>query len=72
VVLVGGLTDGLLFCSYCQPLARRLEHHGWALVQPLLTSSHQGWGLASLDQDADELNLLARHLKANFESQVRA
>ena len=30
----------------------------------------QGWGLASLDQDAAELNLLARHLKASYGSQV--
>lgn len=70
VVLVGGLTDGLLFASYCQPLAQKLAAGSWSLVQPLLTSSHQGWGLASLDQDAAELHLLARHLKRHFHSEV--
>lgn len=40
VVLVGGLTDGLLFAPYCQALARRLAEASWSLVQPLLSSSH--------------------------------
>ena len=68
---MGGLTDGLLFAPYCQPLAQQLVQQGWSLVQPLLTSSHQGWGLASLDQDAQELNSLARHLKSSYGSQAR-
>lgn len=70
MVLIGGLTDGLLFASYSKPLAQRLAESSWGLVQALLTSSHQGWGLASLDQDAEELNHLARHLKSNYGSQV--
>jgi pimeloyl-ACP methyl ester carboxylesterase len=39
------------------------------LVQPLLTSSHQGWGTGSLDRDADELLLLARCLRAEHASE---
>lgn len=31
---------------------------GWALVQPLLSSSLHGWGMASLDSDAVEIGLL--------------
>ena len=71
VVLVGGLTDGLLFAPYVRPLAARLEERRWSLVQALLSSSHTGYGCASLDQDAEELHLLARHLKAEYGSQVR-
>jgi hypothetical protein len=70
-VLVGGLTDGLLFAGYCRPLAARLNGAGWSLVQALLSSSHTGYGLSSLDQDAEELHLLAKHLKAESGSQVR-
>ncbi|KAL6771990.1 hypothetical protein ACKKBG_A28550 [Auxenochlorella protothecoides x Auxenochlorella symbiontica] len=61
-ILVGGLSDGMLFTAYCTPLARRLNAAGWACVQPLLSSSLSGWGLASLDQDAAELHLLAAAL----------
>ena len=39
-------------------------------MQPLLSSSYQGWGIASLDQDADELLLLLQHLKSARGSQV--
>lgn len=70
VVLIGGLTDGLLFAKYAQPLATRLEAQQWSLVQALLSSSHNSYGLSSLDQDADELHALAQHLKAEYGSQV--
>eukprot|EP00878_Enallax_costatus_P007375 GHUV01007724.1.p1 GENE.GHUV01007724.1~~GHUV01007724.1.p1 ORF type:complete len:336 (+),score=52.69 GHUV01007724.1:260-1267(+) len=63
IVLVGGLTDGLLFAPYCQQLADTLTD--WTLVQAQLTSSYQGWGLASLDQDAAELKLLSDCLAAD-------
>ena len=41
------------------------------LVQPLLSSSLSGWGIGSLDNDADELSLLARHLGEDLGSEVR-
>lgn len=69
-VLVGGLTDGLLAVPYAAPLAARLHAAGVSLVQTLLSSSHTGYGLASLDQDAEELHLLAAHLKDAHGSQV--
>ncbi|PRW56053.1 UPF0613 -like [Chlorella sorokiniana] len=69
VVLVGGLTDGLLFAPYVRPLAARLEERRWSLVQVLLSSSHTGYGCASLDQDAEELHRLACHLRAEYGSQ---
>lgn len=69
VVLVGGLTDGLM-SQYVVPLAARLEAQQWSLVQALLSSSHAGYGLASLDQDADELHALACHLKVEYGSQA--
>lgn len=69
VVLVGGLTDGLLFAPYCRPLAAKLEAAQWSLVQTLLSSSHTGYGTASLDQDARELHQLACHLAAEYGSQ---
>lgn len=41
VVLVGGLTDGLLFAPYCGLLSERLAAEGWGLVQAQLSSSYQ-------------------------------
>ena len=69
VVAVGGLTDGLLFSKWIPLLADRLADNGACLVQTLLTSSHQGWGLGSLKRDADELLLLAQCLAADHDSQ---
>jgi len=68
VVIIGGLTDGLLFAKYVPILAKRLETLGASLVQPLLTSSHQGWGMGSLQRDADELLDLLRYLKTEYAS----
>lgn len=36
-----------------------------------LTSSGAGWGAGSLDEDAEELNLLARYLRQHFGSTAR-
>ncbi|KAJ9521308.1 hypothetical protein QJQ45_001166 [Haematococcus lacustris] len=62
LVLLGGLTDGLMFASYVPPLAAGLAVKGWSLVQAQLSSSYQGFGCSCLDQDAEELRLLLHHL----------
>lgn len=41
LVLLGGLTDGMLFAPYAAQLAAEAERHGWGLVQAQLTSSYQ-------------------------------
>lgn len=41
-----------------------------SLVQPLLSSSLSGWGIGSLDEDADELSLLANHMVDTRDSEV--
>ena len=65
-IFVGGLTDGLFACSYVEPLSRRLGEGGVSLVQTLLSSSHQGYGTSSLNQDAEELTALAQFLASQF------
>lgn len=39
-------------------------------MQPLLSSSYHGYGVSSLDADAEELHLLVKHLKDKFSSKV--
>lgn len=41
VVLIGGLTDGLLFAPYAPALASALATRGWSLLQAQLSSSYQ-------------------------------
>lgn len=62
-VYVGGLTDGLLACSYVEALAAELDKRGWALVQPVLSSSYAGYGTSSLERDATELSELLAHIE---------
>ena len=61
-VYLGGLTDGLLACAYVPGLASCAESAGWALVQPIISSSYAGYGTGSLDRDAEELGVLLRYL----------
>ncbi|KAG2447791.1 hypothetical protein HYH02_007248 [Chlamydomonas schloesseri] len=63
VVLVGGLTDGLLFAPYVAPLTEALSKRGWAAVHASLQSSWTGYGTGSLDRDAGDLRLLLGHLR---------
>jgi pimeloyl-ACP methyl ester carboxylesterase len=58
LVLVGGLSDGLLSLPYAPALAACLPAAGWALVQAQLRSSYCGYGVSSLDADADDILLL--------------
>uniref|UniRef100_A0A7S0L6B9 AB hydrolase-1 domain-containing protein n=1 Tax=Coccolithus braarudii TaxID=221442 RepID=A0A7S0L6B9_9EUKA len=61
-IFVGGLTDGLLACSYVERLAEQCHKEGWALVQPVLSSSYAGFGTSSLDRDVDEIASLIEYL----------
>jgi hypothetical protein len=59
------------FFRYWIPLARAVQDQHFCLVQPLLSSSLQGYGTSSLDKDADELDMLLSCLKLQYASQVR-
>lgn len=63
VLVVGGLTDGLMATRYVGPLAAAVDRCGWCLTQTLLSSSHHGYGTSSLDRDAEELSMLLHHLR---------
>ena len=51
VIYLGGLTDGLLACSYVEELAAECDRKGWAFVQPVIRSSYAGYGCSSLAND---------------------
>ena len=62
IIAVGGLTDGFFATPYLPALTRAAARAGWGLITPLLRSSHTGWGFGSLDEDAEDLELLADYL----------
>lgn len=69
-VFVAGLTEGILSSKYLPELGKHLdEEHEISLVQVLMTSSHQGWGMGSVSRDAEEILLLMRHLKKVYGSE---
>ncbi|KAK8579421.1 hypothetical protein V6N13_142631 [Hibiscus sabdariffa] len=72
VIFIGGLTDGFLATEYLEPLAIALDNEKWSLVQLLMSSSYNGYGTSSLQQDAMELDQLISYLinKENSEGVV--
>lgn len=62
VIFIGGLTDGFLATEYLGPLAIALDKEKWSLVQFLMSSSYNGFGTSTLQQDATELDQLINYL----------
>lgn len=63
VIFVGGLGDGLAAVPFLQPLAQALHARTWSLIQVLMRSSYSGWGMGSVDQDAEDLHNLETYLR---------
>lgn len=63
IIFVGGLTDAPGTVPYIPSLVRTLHSIGWSLIMPTLSSSLGGYGQASLEGDAQEIQLLLCHLK---------
>lgn len=64
-VFIGGLTDGFLALPFLIPLSEALAARtprNASLVQCLLSSSYDGFGVGSLSEDADEIRSLVSHL----------
>lgn len=59
---IGGLTDGLLACPYVEALAAECDSNGWALIQPIISSSYAGYGCSSLATDVAELTECLEYL----------
>lgn len=65
VVLIGGLTDGLLSLPYVDSLNEACSEKQHMLIQPLLRSSYNGFGHCSLGIDAEDLTRLLNFLENN-------
>jgi pimeloyl-ACP methyl ester carboxylesterase len=63
LVVMGGLTDGLLPTAYTPPLAAAVAAEGWSTVQPLLRGSYCQFGTGGLDNDVEDLSSLVSFLR---------
>lgn len=63
LIMIGGMTDGLLTVPYVTELPQLLAPYKYSVIQIQLTSSFKGWGTTSLRQDVEEIKSLVEYLK---------
>ncbi|KAF9364022.1 hypothetical protein BGX34_002741 [Mortierella sp. NVP85] len=64
VVFIGGLLDGYHALPYLPQLGQAIaEQLGFSLIQVMLSSSHMGYGISSLQDDVRELDVLFTFLR---------
>ncbi|KAI8400805.1 Protein of unknown function (DUF1749) [Nakaseomyces glabratus] len=64
VVMIGGMTDGLLTVPFVDRLGAALNKCGFGLIQIQMKSSYRGYGTSSLDEDANDIEALIKYLKS--------
>ena len=65
LILLGGLSDGLMPVPYTEKLQHCCHENQFSMVQPILSSSYTGFGHGSLDRDCAELQQLMDYLEAH-------
>jgi pimeloyl-ACP methyl ester carboxylesterase len=67
LILLGGLTDGLLSLPYVERLSSKLESLSkpYSLIQPLLRSSNLQYGWHTINNDIEDLKTLINYLINN-------
>lgn len=65
LIMVGGLTDGLLACPYVPRLSTACKSHSYALIQPVLRSSYCQFGMQTLANDVEDLDSLVNFLRSS-------
>jgi len=68
IVMLGGLTDGLMACSYVPKLSSLCAESGYALLQPILRSSYCQFGTGTLIRDMDDLINLFKWINKRSEN----
>lgn len=64
VIMIGGMTDGLLTVPFVDRLGPILNSVDYGLIQIQLTSSFTGYGMTTLDNDIEEIEQLVKYLKS--------
>eukprot|EP00299_Pterocystis_sp_00344_P007893 c2767_g1_i1.p1 GENE.c2767_g1_i1~~c2767_g1_i1.p1 ORF type:complete len:298 (-),score=73.89 c2767_g1_i1:28-921(-) len=63
LIMIGGLTDGLLATQYASTITTKANAQGWDAFQILIRSSYTGYGISSLARDSQDIDLLIAALK---------
>ena len=69
LILVPGLTDGLMSMNYTEHLSKELIAINFSLVQVNLSSSFYQFGISSLQNDSKELTQLIKYIKDEYNFQ---
>lgn len=64
LLFIGGLGDSFETVPYVSAMAQALRH--WRVCHVQLSSAGKGWGMSSLDQDCDEIDLAVKWAKSHF------
>ena len=64
LVVIGGMTDGLLSVPFVPGLAHVLSPLDYSLIQLQMSSSFKGFGMSSLRDDVKEIKQLVEYLKS--------
>lgn len=64
LVWIGGLTETLGTCPYLSKLAHGIAPYGFSVVQLQLSSALGGYGVCSLEGDAQEMALAVQYLRS--------
>ncbi|GAV54976.1 hypothetical protein ZYGR_0AS02990 [Zygosaccharomyces rouxii] len=64
IVVIGGLSDGLLTVEFAPGLAKAVEKLGFSVLQIQMRSSYKGWGTGSLDTDVEDIKGLLEYLRS--------
>jgi predicted alpha/beta hydrolase family esterase len=67
LLFIGGLGDTFETVPYVSAMAQALPN--WRVCHAQLSSAGKGWGMSSLDQDCDEIELAVKWAKTRFVQQ---
>lgn len=70
VVFIGGLTDTLGSVTYLDRLAQGVASYGFSVTQLQLSSSLGGFGVCSLEGDAQEISLAVKWLRSKGKDKI--
>ncbi|KAI1933607.1 hypothetical protein LOZ58_000438 [Ophidiomyces ophidiicola] len=71
LLFVGGLYDGLGTVPYVSTIANALKSTQWSVFFLLLSSSYNGWGMSSLDQDVKEIGQCVNYVRRYKDRQCK-
>lgn len=64
IIVIGGLSDGLLTVEFAPGLSKAVEKLEFSVLQIQMRSSYIGWGFNSLNTDVEDIKKLVEYLRS--------